>query len=66
MATLKEHIEFLQKLGIPYKATLIRYLHNVFNEHLSGDKGNELADTMGNRMTLNQFVEAIIKPEAKQ
>jgi len=60
MVTLNEHIDLLRKLAIPYKKQLVLYCYNLFNDHLSGDKGNELADTTGNRMTIQQFIDQIM------
>ena len=60
MVTLQEHITFLRQLNIPFKKQIVLYLHNLFNDHLSGDKGNELADTTGYRITIEQFIDQIM------
>jgi len=68
MVSLVEHVDVLRKLRIPYKKQLVKYCYILFNDHLSGDKGTELADTTGNRMTVDAFIDAIMtrEPEAKQ
>jgi hypothetical protein len=65
LATLKEHIDLLRKLYIPYKYQLVKYVAQTIIEHYSQAR-NALVDTTNNEtLTIDQFIEAIIKPEAK-
>lgn len=57
MTTLKEHIDVLQRLardGVPAREFGLYYYH-LFNTHLAGDKGDHLADTTGDKVTIEQF-----------
>ena len=60
MATLKEHIDLLRKLYIPYKKQLFKYVSNLIIEHYSQAR-NVLVDTTNNEtMTLEQFIDQIM------
>ena len=62
MTTLKEHIAFLQTLGIPFKGTLIEYLKQVFEQHLSVDDMTDSTETM----PFDSFVRACLqRPEGR-
>jgi hypothetical protein len=68
MATLKEHIDLLRKLYIPYKKQLFKLIANLIIEHYSQAR-NLLVDTTNNEtMTLEQFIDQIMTTpqEAKQ
>jgi hypothetical protein len=60
MATLKEHIDLLRKLYIPYKKQLFLYVSNLIIEHYSQAR-NVLVDTTNNEtMTLTEFIDQIM------
>lgn len=60
MATLKEHIDLLRKLYIPYKKQLFKYVSNLIIQHYSQAR-NLLVDTTNNEtMTLEQFIDQIM------
>jgi hypothetical protein len=65
MATLKEHIDLLRKLYIPYKKQLLKYVSNLIIEHYSQAR-NLLVDTTNNEtMTLEQFIDQIMTTPQK-
>jgi len=60
MVSLKEHIDLLRKLAIPYKKQLVKYVSNVIIDHYSQAR-NLLVDTTNNEtMTLDQFIDQIM------
>ena len=65
MTTLKEHIDVLQRLardGVPAREFGLFYYH-LFNTHLAGDKGDHLADTTGDKVTIEEFFHALETPD---
>jgi hypothetical protein len=65
MATLKEHIDVLQRLaldGVPARELGLYYYH-LFNIHLAGDKGDHLADHTGNKVTIEEFFKLLETPD---
>jgi len=60
MVSLKEHIDLLRKLYIPYKKQLFKLIANLIIEHYSQTR-NLLVDTTNNEtMTLEQFIDQIM------
>lgn len=65
MTTLKEHIDVLQRLareGVPAREFGLFYYH-LFNTHLAGDKGDHLADTTGDKITIEEFFQKLETPD---
>lgn len=60
MATLKEHIDLLRKLYIPYKKQVFKLIADLMIQHYS-EVRNLLVDTSNNEaMTLEQFIDQIM------
>ena len=60
MATLKEHIDLLRKLYIPYKKQLVLLVFIIAKDHYR-NSDNTLVDTSNNEtMTLEQFIDQIM------
>ena len=56
MVDLKHHIEILKNLYVPYKANIVRMISHIIEKH---QKSGFLVDDTGNKMTLEQFIDAI-------
>ena len=60
MVSLKEHIELLRKLYIPYKKQLVKLVATAIIDHYSQSR-NLLVDTSNNEtMTIEQFIDQIM------
>ena len=60
MVTLKEHIDLLRKLYIPYKKQLTLIIFNIAKDHYR-PSNDTLVDTSNNEtMTLEQFINQIM------
>ena len=60
MVTLKEHIDLLRKLYIPYKKQLVKLIADIMKDHYRA-LDDMLVDTSNNEtMTLTEFINQIM------
>jgi hypothetical protein len=60
MVSLKEHIDLLRKLYIPYKKQLFLYVSNLIIEHYSQARNLLVDTTCCETMTIEQFIDQIM------
>ena len=66
LVSLKEHIDLFRKLAIPYKKQLVTMVIDIMKQHYA-EAQDQLVDTSNNeRMTIKDFIDAIMTPEPKE